>query len=78
MKKIIVLLTALALVGIVVISVLAPRETSPSKLGVLRENLRKKPPPKVDHSKFAQLQTGFTVPEDVTQTCISCHNRRHL
>lgn len=27
-----------------------------------------------DHSKFRELQKKFTKPEDVTKTCLSCHN----
>ena len=30
----------------------------------------------VDHSKFPELQKKFNSPHEVTETCISCHNKR--
>jgi len=30
----------------------------------------------VDHSKFAILQQKFEYPQDLTQACLSCHNKR--
>lgn len=37
-----------------------------------------KPSAKVDHSQFEVLQKEFQSPQEVTETCISCHNERHI
>ncbi len=31
----------------------------------------------VDHSQFDALQKNFKSPQDVTEACLSCHNKRH-
>ena len=31
----------------------------------------------VDHSEFEELQKEFTDPSEVTEACVSCHNKRH-
>jgi len=31
----------------------------------------------VDHSRFKELQKEFSKPEEVTETCVSCHNTRY-
>ncbi len=33
------------------------------------------PPPTVDHSKFKELKGPFKRPEEVTKTCLKCHNK---
>ncbi|MCU4165382.1 tetrathionate reductase family octaheme c-type cytochrome [Carboxylicivirga caseinilyticus] len=37
-----------------------------------------KPTAKVDHSQFDVLKKEFKTPQEVTETCISCHNERHI
>lgn len=32
----------------------------------------------VDHKEFEELQKEFTSPKEVTEACVSCHNKRHL
>ncbi|MBS2097616.1 tetrathionate reductase family octaheme c-type cytochrome [Carboxylicivirga linearis] len=44
----------------------------------LRQKYIFKPSAKVDHSKFTALQRDFETPQEVTETCISCHNERHI
>lgn len=34
--------------------------------------------PSVDHSKFPQLNRKFKSPQEVTEACVSCHNKRHI
>ena len=37
-----------------------------------------KPSAKVDHSQFESLHKDFKTPQEVTETCIECHNERHI
>lgn len=44
---------------------------------VLKQKYSMKPVSSVDHSKFEVLRTDFKTPQEVTETCISCHTERH-
>jgi octaheme c-type cytochrome (tetrathionate reductase family) len=77
MKKILLLLTFAAIALITAVALFAPTDAPPSAMTALREKMKKKPSKKVDHSMFPALQGRFDRPQDVTETCISCHNHRH-
>ncbi|MDX9759391.1 MAG: tetrathionate reductase family octaheme c-type cytochrome [Bacteroidota bacterium] len=77
MKRILGILTIVALAILVSYTMFAPEHAPPSHMAELRERMRKTTPSAVDHSMFPQLQRSFARPQDVTGTCISCHNHRH-
>lgn len=43
----------------------------------LKQQFAVKHEPSVDHSQFEILQQEFKTPQDVTETCLTCHNQRH-
>lgn len=43
----------------------------------LKQKFANKHKSSVDHSQFKILQQEFKSPQDVTETCLSCHNQRH-
>ncbi len=47
------------------------------KLEQLKQEYAIKPVPSVNHSLLPQLQREFSTPQEVTETCISCHTERH-
>ncbi len=47
------------------------------KLEELKQTYAIKPVPSVDHQKLVELQKEFKTPQEVTETCISCHTERH-
>ena len=77
MKKIIISLVFIGLVIVSAISLLVTKNYEPTNQMKLKEKYSKEYLPSVDHSKFAVLQKKFSAPQDVTETCISCHNERH-
>ena len=74
MKKIVITLALISLMIVSAIAFLSSKETEPTTLSVLKYKYEKKLPPMVDHSKFGILQKKFTMPQQVTEACISCHN----
>jgi octaheme c-type cytochrome (tetrathionate reductase family) len=44
----------------------------------LQQQYSVKPVASVDHSLFEELHRDFSSPQEVTETCISCHNLRHI
>jgi hypothetical protein len=77
MRKIILVLSLFGLVLIVVYANLTTKDFEPTELMKLKEKYSKKHTPSVDHSKFTVLHQKFSTPQEVTETCISCHNGRH-
>lgn len=47
------------------------------KLEKLKQEYAVKPVASVDHSKLPALQKKFNTPQEVTETCITCHTERH-
>lgn len=47
------------------------------KLENLRQEYAIKPVSSIDHSKLSVLKQDFETPQEVTETCISCHTERH-
>jgi octaheme c-type cytochrome (tetrathionate reductase family) len=77
MKRIVLILMTAALAIVVALAVLLPGGRDASQLEVLRAKYSRKEPRRVDHSLFSQLQRSFASPQDVTASCITCHNQRH-
>ncbi|MCF8267237.1 MAG: tetrathionate reductase family octaheme c-type cytochrome [Ignavibacteriales bacterium] len=74
MKKIILMLSVLGLLIVFAYGTLSQREADPTILMKLKEEYSKKYTPPVDHSRFAILQQEFNSPQEVTKTCVTCHN----
>jgi octaheme c-type cytochrome (tetrathionate reductase family) len=53
------------------------KKVKEDKLLELKEKYDQKHKPLVDHSKLAALNKDFKTPQDVTLTCLSCHNDIH-
>lgn len=77
MRKIIIPLFLIFLVVVSTIGILKPKETGQTHLMKLRDEFSVEKISSVDHSKFKVLQKKFTSPQEVTETCISCHTERH-
>lgn len=77
MKRILGILTIAALAVVVAYALFAPESAPSTQMAELRERMKDKPASSVDHSMFPQLQRPFARAQDVTGTCISCHNHRH-
>jgi octaheme c-type cytochrome (tetrathionate reductase family) len=75
-KNLIVFLGVIALI-LVVINVFNKEDPYNLKLEKLKHDYSIAPIPSVDHSKFDVLRVKFETPQEVTETCISCHTERH-
>ncbi|HPU23212.1 MAG TPA: cytochrome C, partial [Candidatus Kapabacteria bacterium] len=78
MKKTIGLILIFLLPVLIVYLLFFEPEYKPTKLELLKQSMQQKKKPSVDHSKFAELNKKFERPQDVTKTCISCHNKRDI
>lgn len=78
MRKFIIVLSVAIVIVMVAFNIFSDKTYHPSNDVVLKAKYSEKPAKVVDHSKFAVLQKDFERPQDVTKTCISCHNKRHL
>jgi len=76
MRKIAAALAVLVALVVAAQVLLVRKDTEPSPLETLRARYAHKHQSPVDHSKFPQLRRAFTRPQEVTETCISCHNGR--
>ena len=64
---------------IVLVIMLLHRENPPNvALEELKVKYAKSHEPSVDHSKLPELDREFSSPQEVTETCISCHTERHI
>ncbi|RLD67826.1 MAG: cytochrome C [Bacteroidetes bacterium] len=52
----------------------AEREQKPVTVKIINYKADSLPPP-VDHSEYEVLQQDFTTPQQVTEACLSCHNK---
>ena len=77
MKNIVLIIAFLGLVVVIAIGTLSQKDIEPTGLMKLKEKYSQKQVSSVDHSKFEVLQQNFTSPQQVTATCITCHNMRH-
>lgn len=78
MKKILIILIVIFIAAILIIVSLKDNYIEPTTLMKLQEKYSKKDSSSVDHSKFVLLQKKFNKPQEVTEACITCHNKRHL
>jgi octaheme c-type cytochrome (tetrathionate reductase family) len=78
MKKIVLVLTLFGIIILAAVAFLKTGSYEPTQLMKLKEEYPKKYSPSVDHKKFAVLNEKFSSPQEVTETCISCHTERHL
>jgi octaheme c-type cytochrome (tetrathionate reductase family) len=77
MKRTIIIIIGAIVIGLVLTNVLHNEVYFNLKLEKLKQEYAIKPVPSVDHSKFEVLNREFKTPQEVTETCISCHNERH-
>ena len=78
MRKFIIVLSVTFVIILVAFSIFSDKTYRPTNAVVLKAKYSEKPAKVVDHSKFAVLQKDFARPQDLTKTCISCHNKRHI
>ncbi len=78
MKRYVPLVLVAAAVFAILVAGSSQRQ--PGMLAPVRElkaKLQNKPKRPVDHAKLPALQKNFATPQQVTETCISCHTERH-
>ena len=77
MRKIVLILALIVLIILIAVGFFSQKDYEPTTLMKLKEKYSQKVNPSVDHSKFTSLQQKFDSPQQVTATCIGCHNKRH-
>jgi len=77
MRKIVLILALIGLIIVIAVGFFSQKDYEPTTLMKLKEKYSKKYISPVDHSKFSVLQQKFNSPQQVTTTCINCHNKRH-
>ncbi len=75
MKKIILALSVIGLIILVLYGSLVQKDIESDELSKLKIKYSEKHDKKVNHALFAQLNQKFTSPHQVTQQCITCHNK---
>jgi len=78
MKKPIIITASLCLSGVILLGVLSRKDVEPGIAAKLKAKYAVKHVPSADHAAFDILKKKFTSPRQVTEACISCHNKRHL
>lgn len=74
MKKILAFVVVASVIVAIIIGTLSSLDYEPTTLMKLKEKYSKKQKPKVDHSKFKELQAKFESAQEVTKACETCHN----
>lgn len=77
MRKTILVLLLFLVPLLIIFLFINQSEPTASKLDLLKTTYSKKHIPSIDHAKLPELQKKFSRPQEVTQTCISCHTERH-
>ena len=77
MRKTILVLLLFLVPLLIIFLFINQSEPTARKLDLLKTTYSKKHIPSVDHAKLPELQKKFSRPQEVTQTCISCHTERH-
>ncbi len=74
-----VIIYSIVVTIIVLLGVNLLHKTEPMNLAQneLKQKYATKPSLSVDHSQFDILNQEFKTPQDVTEACLSCHNKRH-
>ncbi len=78
MRKIVLILAFFGLLILIAVGFFSQKDYEPTTLMKLKEKYSQKVNSSVDHSKFTSLQQNFSSPQQVTATCINCHNKRHV
>jgi octaheme c-type cytochrome (tetrathionate reductase family) len=78
MKKIFLILFIIGLIIAGLSALLRSNKKEIPNLSLLKEKYSLKKTASVQHSKFDVLKKKFTTPQEVTETCISCHTERHI
>ncbi|MFB3779604.1 MAG: tetrathionate reductase family octaheme c-type cytochrome [Bryobacteraceae bacterium] len=77
MRMIPLVLVTIAVFAVVVAGGLKQKQTGAEAVRELKVRYEKKRTRSVDHSKLLALQKPFATAQQVTASCISCHNERH-
>lgn len=77
MNKKIIAVIVLVIAVLVLVNILHEEKTENLNLTELKQKYLTKPVPSVDHSKLPQLQKNFNTPQEVTETCLTCHTETH-
>lgn len=77
MKRAIFILIGIVFIALVITNLVNTETYYNLKLEKLKQEYAIKPIPSVDHRKFEILHQDFKSPQDVTETCITCHTERH-
>ncbi|MBL1214371.1 MAG: tetrathionate reductase family octaheme c-type cytochrome [Ignavibacteriae bacterium] len=77
MNKSLIITIFLVILVLVMINVFHTGEPENLNLLKLKQEYVQPDVVSVDHSTFPELQKTFNSPQDVTETCISCHTERH-
>lgn len=77
-KRNILILLAINIAVLAGVQLMHKQEEPNLMLEELRAKYTLKKSPSIDHSKLPALQKVFNSPQEVTETCISCHTERHI
>ncbi|MCW3789320.1 tetrathionate reductase family octaheme c-type cytochrome [Plebeiibacterium sediminum] len=77
MNKVIVYSIVISVIVILGVNLLHKTEPLNFSQYELKQKYATKPTSSVDHSQFEVLQEEFKTPQDVTEACLTCHNKRH-
>ena len=77
MSKSLIVIVLFVLLVLVLVNVFHSDKVENLQLTELKYEYVKEDVTSVDHSKFKVLQKNFSSPQEVTETCISCHTERH-
>jgi octaheme c-type cytochrome (tetrathionate reductase family) len=77
MKRTILLIVILGAILSMILVALPRHSEEDTPLGQLKARYHNKEKPSVNHTQFAVLQKKFDKPQEVTESCISCHTERH-
>lgn len=78
MKKIFLILIISAIAILSAVVWLKDKSVTTPHLAKLKEKYSKEYKVTSDHSKYPALQKNFATPQEVTETCLTCHNQRHI
>lgn len=71
-------MAAIGIIALMAAIVFHTEEEPNLALENLRTQYARESQPSIDHSKLKPLQREFATPQEVTETCIRCHNGRHV
>ncbi len=78
MKNIVLIIAIFGLAIVLAVGILSQKDIEPTNIMKLKDKYSKKYVSSVDHSKFEELKQDFKTPQEITATCITCHNKRHI